>query len=147
MRMGVVPIDFRQTNNGLVPVDSELFTLVTEYCKSALSQQPNLLELTKTWAVVEYEGDTILAVTGLAAWGGDIPDLPVWRVTGPNAQRATKMLYDRINGFFADRGGRGRQVFIYISDKETPEQRCEDWEESLKSVGAVPAERFAVTVR
>ena len=147
MRMGIVPIDFRQTINGLVPVDAELFTLVTEYCKASLSQQPNLLELTKTWAVVEYEGEKISAVTGLAAWGGDVPDLPVWRVTGPNAQRATKMLYDRINGFFADRGARGRQVFVFVSDKETPEQRCEDWEESLNSVGAVPAERFSVTIK
>ena len=147
MRMGVVPIDFRESSNGLVPVDAELFTLVTEYCKSALAEQPELTMLRKTWAVVEYEGDKIVSVTGLAAWGGDVPDHPLWRVTGPNAKRATKMLQERINGFHADRGARGRHVFIYISEKEQPEQRCPDWEQSLRDVGAVPAQRFAVTIR
>jgi hypothetical protein len=118
-----------------------------EYCKTALAEQPKIDELAKTWAVVEYEGEKIVSVTGLAAWGGDVPDLPIFRVTGENAKRATKMLYDRINSFFADRGARGRQVFLYISNSETPEQRCEAWEASLEDVGAVPAQRFAVTIR
>lgn len=147
MRMGVVPIDFRNSDNGIVPVDADLYTLVMEYCKTALAKQPKIDELNKTWAVVEYEGEKIVSVTGLAAWGGDVPDLPIFRTTGLNAKRATKMLYDRINSFFADRGARGKQVFLYISDKETPEQRCEAWESSLEDVGAVPAQRFAVTVR
>lgn len=146
MRMGVVPIDFRNSSNGLVPVDGHLYTLVVEYCKKALAEQPKIDELNKTWAVVEYEGEKIASVTGLAAWGGDVPDLPIFRVTGENAKRATKMLYDRINSFFADRGGRGKQVFLYISDKETPEQRCEAWDSSLEDVGAVPAQRYAVTI-
>lgn len=147
MRMGVVPIDFRNSSNGIVPVDPHLYTLVVEYCKTALAEQPKIDELNKTWAVVEYEGEKIVSVTGLAAWGGDVPDLPIFRVTGENAKRATKMLYDRINSFFADRGARGRQVFLYISNSETPEQRCEAWSESLNDVGAVPAQRFAVTIR
>ncbi|HVI40014.1 MAG TPA: hypothetical protein VM577_05085 [Anaerovoracaceae bacterium] len=147
MRMGVVPLDFRQTANGLVPVDGALFTLVTEYCQLNLAKQPELSELAKTWAVVEYEGENIVSVTGLASYGGNIPDIPVFRVTGPNAQRATKMLYDRLNGFFADNGMRGKQVFLFISDKEKPEQRCEAWDSSLEDVGAVPAQRYAVTVR
>jgi hypothetical protein len=147
MRMGVVPIDFRNSSNGIVPVDGHLYTLVVEYCKTALAEQPKIDELAKTWAVVEYEGEKIVSVTGLAAWGGDVPDLPIFRVTGENAKRATKMLYDRINSFFADRGARGRQVFLYISNSETPEQRCEAWEASLEDVGAVPAQRFAVTIR
>jgi hypothetical protein len=147
MRMGVVPLDFRESLNGIVPVDEHLYTLVTEYCKTALAEQPKLEELRKTWAVVEYEGETIVGVTGLAAWGGDIPDHPLFRVTGPNAKRATKMLQERINGFHADRGARGRHVFLYISDSETPEQRCEAYEQSLKDAGAVPAQRYAVTIR
>ena len=147
MRMGVVPIDFRNSQNGLVPVDAHLYTLVVEYCKIALAEQPVIEELAKTWAVVEYEGENIVSVTGIGAWGGDVPDHPIWRVTGPNAKRATKMLQERINGFHADRGARGRSVFIYISEKETPEQRCPDWEDSLKDVGAVPAQRMAVTIR
>lgn len=147
MRMGVVPIDFRNSPNGIVPVDGHLYTLVVEYCKTALAEQPKIEELNKTWAVVEYEGENIVSVTGLAAWGGDVPDLPIFRVTGENAKRATKMLYDRINSFFADRGARGRHIFLYISDKEAPEQRCEAWESSLSDVGAVPAQRYAVTIR
>jgi hypothetical protein len=145
--MGVVPLDFRNSPNGIVPVDGHLYTLVMEYCKTALAEQPKIDELNKTWAVVEYKGENIVSVNGLAAWGGDVPDIPIFRVTGDNAKRATKMLYDRINSFFADRGARGRQVFIWISEKETPEQRCEAWESSLKDVGAVPAQRFAVTVK
>lgn len=147
MRMGVVPIDYRDSPNGLIPIDAHLYTLVVEYCKTALAEQPKIEDLRKTWAVVEYEGEKIVSVTGLAAWGGDVPDLPIFRVTGDNAKRATKMLYDRINSFFADRGARGRQVFLYISNSETPEQRCEAWDASLEDVGAVPAQRFAVTVR
>lgn len=147
MRMGVVPLDFRESLNGLVPVDAHLYGLVVEYCKTALAEQPKIDELRKTWAVVEHEGEKIVSVTGLAAWGGDVPDIPIFRVTGENAKRGTKMLQERINSFFADRGARGRQVFIYISEKETPEQRCEAWESSLEDVGAVPAQRFAVTVR
>lgn len=147
MRMGVVPIDFRNSQNGLVPVDGNLYTLVIEYCKTALAEQPIIEELAKTWAVVEYEGEDIVSVTGLAAWGGDVPDIPIFRVTGENAVRATKMLHDRLNAFFADRGARGRQVFLYLNEKETPEQRCPDYENSLKDVGAVPAQRMAVTIR
>lgn len=147
MRMGVVPIDFRNSSNGIVPVDVHLYTLVVEYCTTALAEQPKIEELAKTWAVVEYEGEQVASVTGLAAWGGDVPDIPIFRVTGENAVRATKMLYDRLNAFFADRGARGRQVFLYISEKETPEQRCESWESSLEDVGAVPAQRMAVTIR
>src|SRR5580765_1332236 len=135
MRMGVVPIDFRNSENGIVPVDGNLYTLVMDYCKNALAEQPKIEELAKTWAVVEYEDENIVSVTGLAAWGGDVPDHPLWRVTGPNAKRATKMLQERINGFHADRGARGRHVFIYISDSEHPEQRCPDFEQSLKDAG------------
>jgi hypothetical protein len=147
MRMGVVPIDFRASQNGPVPVDGHLYTLVMDYCKTALAEQPRIEELAKTWAVVEYEEENIVSVTGLAAWGGDVLDIPIFRVTGENAQRATKMLYDRLNSFFADRGARGRQVFLFISEKEKPDQRCPDWDESLKDVGAAPAQRMAVTIR
>lgn len=145
--MGVVPIDFRASHNGPVPVDAHLYTLVMEYCKFALAEQPVIEELAKTWAVVEYEDEKIVSVTGLAAWGGDVPDIPIFRVTGENAVRATKMLYDRMNAFFADRGARGRHVFLYISEKEKPEQRCEAWESSLQELGAISAERFAVVIR
>jgi hypothetical protein len=148
MRLGVVPLDLRKNDEGVtVPVDNVLFTLVTEYCQANLAVQPKLTELAKTWAVVEYDGDKIVSVTGLAAYGGSVPDIPVFRVTGENAKRATKMLYDRMNGFFADNGMLGKFVFIFISEKETPEQRCEDWEDSLRAVGAIPAQRFAVVIK
>lgn len=146
-RMGVVPIDFRKSENGLVPVDNALFTLVQDYCQANLSEQPKLDQLAKTWAVVQFDGEKMVAVHGVAAYAGNIPDVPLFRVTGDNAQRATKMLYDRMNGYFADNGMRGHQVFLFISEKETPEQRCQAWDASLEDVGAVPAQRFAVTIR
>jgi hypothetical protein len=147
-RMGVVPIDFRRADSGaLVPVDAQLFALVTEYCQFELSEQPDLDKLVKTWAVVEFDEDRLVAVHGVAAYAGNVPDVPLFRVTGDNAKRATQMLYDRMNGFFADNGLRGKQVFLFLNEKETPEQRCPAYEESLKEVGAVPAQRLAVTVR
>ena len=147
MKMAIVPLDFRESENGIVPVDSHLFTLVTEYCKTALAEQPKLDQLRKTWAVVEFDGEQMVAIHGIAAYAGNVPDVPLFRVTGEKAQRATKMLYDRLNGFFADQGMRGRQVFLYLNEKETEEQRCPQWSESLKDVGAIPAMRLAVTVR
>jgi hypothetical protein len=146
--MAVVPLDFTKNDAGvIIPKDNHLFTLVTEYCQKNLSEQPSLKDLAKTWAVVEFDGEQMVSVAGLAAYGGNVPDVPLFRVTGDNAKRATQMLYDRMNGFFADNGMRGKQVFLFINDKETPEQRCEAWEESLTQVGAVPAQRYAVTVR
>jgi len=146
-RLSVVPIDFVRCAEGSKPADQNLFDMVIAYCKENLREQPKLTDLAKTWAVVEFDGDSIVAVHGVAAYGGNVPDIPVFRVTGENAKRATQMLYDRMNGFFADNGMRGKQVFLYISDKEKPEQRCPAWEESIKDVGAIPAERFAVAVR
>ena len=147
-RMGVVPLDFQRDENGkLVAKDSVLYQLVLDYCALALAEQPELEKLAKTWAVVEFEGDEIVNVTGLASYAGNVPDVSIFRVTGDNAKRATQMLYDRLNAFFADIGMRGHQVFLFLNEKESPEQRCEAWEQSLKDVGAVPAHRLAVTVR
>jgi hypothetical protein len=147
--MGIVPLDFKRSadGNGLTPVDPQLFTLVTEYAKASLAEQPEFDRYAKTWAAVEFDGDVIATVVGLACYAGNVPDIPVFRVTGDNAKRATQMLYDRLNGFFADNGMRGHQVFLYLSEKESPEQHCPAWEESLNDVGAVPAQRMAVTVR
>lgn len=147
-RMAVVPLDFKRNASGeLIPADNHLFTLVSEYCKESLAEQPELEKLAKTWAVVEMDGEKIVGVSGLAAYAGNIPDVSIFRVTGDNAKRATQMLYDRLNGFFADNGMRGHQVFLYLNEKESPEQRCPQFEESLNEVGAVPAMRMAVTVR
>lgn len=147
MRMAVVPIDFKESPEGLRPVDAHLYALTVKYCKTALAEQPTLEQLRKTWVIVEYQDGVISGVTGIFAYGGNVPDIPIFRVTGPNAKRATKMAQERLNAFFADQGMRGRSVFLYISESEAPEQRCEAWDQSLKDVGAVSAQRFAITVR
>lgn len=145
--MNVVPVDFKNSPNGIVPVDAALYSRVIQYCQENLAEPPDMKTLAKTWAVVESgDNDEIVAVHGVTGTVNR-PDIPVFRVTGENSKRATQMLYDRLNSYFADLGWRGHEVFIFISEKEKPEQRCAAWGESLNDIGAVPAERFAVTIR
>jgi hypothetical protein len=147
MSIRTVLVEFQNGPSGLEPRDPALYSQVIEYCHDELAVVPELRNFLKSYAVVEFgEQEEILAIHGVACYGMR-PDIGVFRVTGKFARRATKQLFDRLNAHFADNGWRGNEVFLFISDKETPEQRCPAWQESLKAVGAKPAQRFAVTVR
>lgn len=143
----VVPIDWKVGVSDIEPVDAAIYEAVIAYCGAELEKMPDLKQFKKAWAAIEFgPNDEILKVHGVTGYLMR-PDVPLFRVTGEVAQRATKMLCDRLNAHFADMGWRGAEVLLYLNEKESPEQRCEKWDESLTSVGAVPAMRFAVKVR
>jgi len=151
MRIDAFPIDFMGTPPLYEPRDRALFDAAIEYCSRELTETPDFVRLNKVWVAIgnpvfadgKFVSGEICGITGYVLK----PDIPVFRVSGDNAARATKMLTDRYHAYFADQGWRGSEVFIHISSKERPEQRCSRWTESLKATNAVPAERFAVTVR
>lgn len=141
--MGVAPL--------YEPKDRNLFDAAQEYCKRELAEQFDFVRLNKVYVAVGnpvfkdglYVSGEICGITGYVLK----PDIPVFRVSGDNAARATKMLTDRYHSHFADLGWRGCEVFIHLSHKETPAQRCAKWDESLVATGATPADRYSVTVR
>lgn len=144
MRIEVRPLDFEMREGFTMsqPRDMELFGKAEDYCRRQLAAPLDLRRLGKAWVVLDDNGD-VIGVSGFVLKA----DIPVFRVTGENARRATKALYDRMNAFFADQGMTGQEVFLHISSKETPEQRCAEWQDSLQSVNAIPADRFALIVR
>lgn len=142
MRIEVLPIDFHGQGALLEPIDHELHDQAVEYCRRELQDgdKLNLAKFNKVWIARGEEG-----IAGICGFVWRI-DIPVFRVSGPQAVRATKLLTDRMRAFFQDQGARGQEVFLHISGKELPEQRCQKWQESLLAVGAVPADRFSIKV-
>ena len=147
MRIQVIPLDFLGQGALLEPADRKLHDLAVDYCCRELQngEQINLAKFSKVWVAVEVEDGQYVQVVGITGYVWRI-DLPIFRVSGANAVRATKMLADRLHSFFQDQGARGQELFIHISGKERPEQRCEKWQESLAAEGATPADRFAITI-
>lgn len=146
-KIAVLPIDFIGQGALLEPVDAKLHDMAVDYCARELEngRELNLSKFNKCWVVVEMNGDNYAQIHGISGWVNRI-DIPVFRVTGENVDRSTLMLTDRMRAFFQDNGARGAEVFLHISSKERPEQRCQKWEQSLALVGAVPADRFSVKV-
>ena len=147
MRIEVIPIDFMGQPPLYEPKERELFDMAIEYCNRELAEQFDFVNLNKVWVSVicddEGKPQEVIGITGTVLKA----DIPIFRVSGPNAKRATKMLEQRLHSYFADQGMRGHEVFLHISSKETPEQKCPAWEESLLAAKAVPADRFSVIVR
>ncbi len=146
-KIAILPIDFLGQGALLEPADQKLHDMAVDYCARELQggQDLNLAKFAKVWVVVEMEGTEYKAIHGIAGWVWRI-DIPVFRVTGKDVDRTTMALTARLRSHFQDNGARGSEVFLHISSKERPEQRCEKWKESLAAVGAVPADRFSVKV-
>lgn len=144
MRIFIRPLDFERKENFHLPqpTDQWLFDMAMEYCRRELVEPPDFRKLSKVWVALD-ENNEVVGITGYVVKA----DIPVFRVTGEQAKRATKALYERMNSYFADQGMTGQEVFLHISSKETPEQRCPAWEESLQAVNAKPADRFSLIVR
>lgn len=125
----------------------KLHAMAIDYCRRELQDgdKVNLAKFNKVWLAVQMNGDEYKEIVGITAWVYRI-DLPMFRVSGSNAVRATKMLADRLHAFFQDQGARGSELFIHISGKETPEQRCAKWSDSLTAEGATPADRFIIKI-
>lgn len=147
MRVEVIPIDFLGQGALLEPADQKLHDLAVEYCRRELQDGDtlNLAKFTKCWVVVEVENGEYGSVVGISGFVWRL-DIPVFRVSGENAVRATQKLTSRLRNYFQDIGARGQEAFLHISSKEKPEQRCQKWDESLTAVGAVPADRFSVKI-
>lgn len=147
MRIEVIPLDFQGQGALLEPIDQRLHDMAVDYCSRELEggSEINLAKFAKVWIAVAMEGAEYQEVVGVTAFVWRI-DVPLFRVTGENAVRATKQLSNRIHSYFQDQGARGQELFLHISSKERPEQRCPRWEESLKAEGAVPADRFSVKI-
>ena len=142
MRLDVSPLDFdRVDTDAIRQRDPILWAAAERYMQEQLASPFDITRMAKTW-VAHANGE----VCGITAFRM-VPDITHFRVSGPNAARSTKMLTDRLQAFFADQGLRGSYVLLHLSGKETPEQRCYRWEESMKAAGAIPADRYMVEVR
>ena len=142
MRIDVSPLDFQRLDSEAIrPADPMLWNAAEAYMQRELEKPFPIDRMAKTW--VAHSGGEICGITAFLM----VPDITHFRVSGPNAARATKMLTDRLQSYFADQGLRGQYVLLHISSKETPEQRCHRWDESLTAAEAEPADRMIVRVR
>lgn len=136
--MEVVPLDLATEGNITAIVDEELRESVPKFYKHFLRGPFDPRKLMKVW--VAREGKHILAISGYTS----VADIPVFRSID---EGATKLIADRMNSFFADNGMRGRDVFLFLSDREAEEQRCPNRDKYVELFGAVPSERYIVPVR
>ena len=144
-RLAVIPIDFLGQGALLEPRDAKLHDMAVEFCRRELQNgnEVDLSKFNKVWVSVEMDGETYVAIEGVTGWVNRI-DIPVFRAT---TERAVNALADRINTFCGDNGCRGQEIFIHISKREKPEQRCPAWKESLMAWNAKSADRVLVKVR
>lgn len=150
MKIAVLPIDFIGQGALLEPVDQKLHDMAVDYCARELQNghELNLAKFAKCWVLVGIEGDKYVEIFGITGYVMRI-DLPVFRVTGSTDHRTdvlTHLMAERLHSFFQDMGCRGQELFLHISSKERPEQRCEKWQESLALEGATSADRFSVRI-
>lgn len=140
----MLPIDWKESQNGLVPVDPHLYSMAMEYCGRELAAMPELRDYRKVWVSVKLgEDGKPLEATGIQALQHVI-DLPISRYSD---SKAAKLLSERVDSYCADNGLRGTSVFVYMNSKEQPEQRCNHADDWLRVWKAEPADRYVVKVR
>lgn len=152
LRIITVPLDFMGAAPLFEPTDPNLLNAAEDYCKRELADPVNFTKFNKFWITIEnpvfdkdrkFVSGEVIGVVGYL----HKPDVAVFRVTGPNASRATKMQTDRLHDHFADIGYRGGEVFVHVSSMQKPEQFCSGWKEGLGATDAKPADRYSVIVR
>ncbi len=136
--MRIVPLDFLSDGGFFQPKDRELHDKAEAFAKRQIVGEVNFVKFNKVWVAME-NGE----VVGLAAYVTRA-DVPLFRTV---TDRATTLIAHRLNDFFCDQGMRGQEVLLHLSSKETPEQRCANWQKELEAAGAVPADRFSVVVK
>ena len=153
MSVKVFPIDFLGQGAFLQPKDAQLHDMALEFCRKELQDgdKVNLSKLNKVWVAAETDENGVpLEIIGISGWCYRI-DIPVFRALN---SAATAKLHQRLHTYFADNGCTGTmdgnveatEVFIHLSSKETPEQRCANWDQELVAAAAVPADRYLVKV-
>lgn len=138
MKTSILPLDFLQHEGFFQPKDAKLHDLAVEFAAKQITEPVNFTKFNKVWVAVE--GGKCVGIAGYVLRA----DVPMFRTV---TQNATILMAHRLNDFFSDQGMRGQEVLLHISSKETPEQRCANWQAELDAAGAVPADRYTVTVK
>lgn len=134
----ILPLDFLGQGALLEPADRKLHDLAVEYCARELKGGVvDFSKFNKIW--VGLSDGEVRGVSGYVLRC----DIPLLRATDSFVLRA---LAKRMNDFFADNGALGKEAFVYIGN-ERPEQRCPEWRDVLRELGATSARRVAIEVR
>jgi hypothetical protein len=142
LKLRAVPIDFESKNGVIVYNDAAIGEATRQFCLDELVDRPDISQYERSWLVVEEEAGRL--VRPLAIGGYRVVfDIPLLRSID---KRATVVLANRISAHLSDKGFRGKDIMLHISDSETPEQRCPEYENTLKVFGARPAERYVVKI-
>lgn len=146
MKVAVFHLFFKSDGGGgLLPVDSNLYTLAVKYVDEHLNYPVDFTRYKNTWVACEVdpEGEPIrvLGVLGMMM----CVDFPLVRFSD-NA--AVVKLVERANSHLHDvYGMRGGEAFIYHADDAPPETRCPHYREWMKLFKLEPANRFVIKVR
>lgn len=144
MKTLALPLEFKEFRPEPVPKDEDLYRLTLRFCMTELAELPDFELYRKMWVTVELDkAGKMVRVTGMQALMS-VVDLPISRYTN---SKAAKLLSERVDSYLADQGLRGVPVFVFISSKEKPEQKCRDWTKWLRIWKAEPADRWLVRVR
>ncbi len=128
----------------VVPEDSKLHQLAVQWTEKNLAAPVTFTDYKMVWVCALHDdAGNLTGVEGVIGVQFAI-DCPVFRFT--NAGSA-KLLIDRANDYLHDQGWRGSKAFVYISDTETPEQRCPDYKNWLKALDCTVAERYLYTIK
>ena len=144
MKRQVFMLRFSERGGIFYPEDAHLHRLACLWADANLAQKINFTDYSEAWVecTVGEEGQPI-AVEGLLCLQRAV-DCPVLRFT--NAASA-KLLIQRANDYLQDRGARGQNVFVHISDNEEECQRCPEWKDWIETLQCKPAERYLYKVR
>lgn len=144
MSIKVFPLDFLGQGALLQPKDGWLHDLTVDFCAQQVAGEVNLASFAKVFVAAELDdSEKPMKVEGVTGYVMR-PDISLYRAI---TDRATVKLHHRWHTFFADNGILGQEVFLHLSSKDKPEQRCASWDQELKAAQAVVADRFIVKVR
>jgi hypothetical protein len=144
MILRAIALDFHRQMGYVLPVDPDLHKLAIKFAEKELAQIPNYSEFARVWLACEMDGnDKPVSVHGALGYCMR-PDFTMARFLNRNALVS---LYRRANDFLADNGCRGAEGLVYVNPDEAPEQKCPEQQESLKALGAIPANRWLIKIR
>jgi len=144
MILRAISLDFNRQMGYAIPSDPHLHKLAIQFAEKELAEMPNYSEYNKVWVACETdENDIATSVHGVLGYTVR-PDITMCRFLNRNA---LSVLYNRANAFFADNGCRLSEVLVYVNPDEKPEQKCPEQEQSLKALGARPANRWLIKIR
>lgn len=135
----IIPIDFLGQGAMLEPADRALHDEAMDFARRELKdwEKLALAQFNRCW-LGRKDGEA----KGLMGYGLK-PDVPLFRATDFEVLQA---MGQRLNGYFADNGARGREVLLYIGN-EPKEARCPEWRQAIKDFGGQSARRIVFEVK